>query len=159
MWLGRELNPRHEDFQSSALPTELPSRSGKFEIRSASGGPKIDNVWEAGCSLCRILFVQQERSTAMNRRRSRAIRAPRSANAGKVPRNFSRAALLLTPHAEKHRQLAPARFSPLPGNPKSAPNPDLPAPSAGILGRFESPAPSSPLLDRGCPSAPGSKRG
>ena len=25
-WLGRELNPRHEDFQSSALPTELPSR-------------------------------------------------------------------------------------------------------------------------------------
>ena len=24
-WLGRELNPRHEDFQSSALPTELPS--------------------------------------------------------------------------------------------------------------------------------------
>jgi len=26
-WLGRELNPRHEDFQSSALPTELPSRA------------------------------------------------------------------------------------------------------------------------------------
>jgi hypothetical protein len=25
VWLGRELNPRHEDFQSSALPTELPS--------------------------------------------------------------------------------------------------------------------------------------
>ena len=25
-WLGRESNPRHEDFQSSALPTELPSR-------------------------------------------------------------------------------------------------------------------------------------
>ena len=24
-WLGRESNPRHEDFQSSALPTELPS--------------------------------------------------------------------------------------------------------------------------------------
>ena len=33
MWLGRELNPRHEDFQSSALPTELPSRSGKSENR------------------------------------------------------------------------------------------------------------------------------
>ena len=30
-WLGRELNPRHEDFQSSALPTELPSRNGKLE--------------------------------------------------------------------------------------------------------------------------------
>ena len=28
-WLGRESNPRHEDFQSSALPTELPSLLGK----------------------------------------------------------------------------------------------------------------------------------
>ena len=26
MWLGAESNRRHEDFQSSALPTELPSR-------------------------------------------------------------------------------------------------------------------------------------
>jgi hypothetical protein len=25
-WLGRESNPRHADFQSAALPTELPSR-------------------------------------------------------------------------------------------------------------------------------------
>jgi hypothetical protein len=25
-WLGAELNRRHKDFQSSALPTELPSR-------------------------------------------------------------------------------------------------------------------------------------
>ena len=25
-WLERESNPRHEDFQSSALPTELSSR-------------------------------------------------------------------------------------------------------------------------------------
>ena len=24
-WLGAELNRRHKDFQSSALPTELPS--------------------------------------------------------------------------------------------------------------------------------------
>ena len=29
-WLGAELNRRHKDFQSSALPTELPSRLGKF---------------------------------------------------------------------------------------------------------------------------------
>jgi hypothetical protein len=29
-WLGRELNPRHEDFQSSALPTELPSRGARI---------------------------------------------------------------------------------------------------------------------------------
>ena len=27
MWCGRESNPRHEDFQSSALPTELPHLS------------------------------------------------------------------------------------------------------------------------------------
>ena len=26
-WLGRELNPRRRDFQSLALPTELPSRA------------------------------------------------------------------------------------------------------------------------------------
>ena len=33
-WLGGESNSRHEDFQSSALPTELPSRltgSGQYE--------------------------------------------------------------------------------------------------------------------------------
>src|SRR6476619_4530238 len=35
-WLGRESNPRHEDFQSSALPTELPSRFGRGE-RIAQG--------------------------------------------------------------------------------------------------------------------------
>ncbi len=27
MWAGAELNRRHEDFQSSALPTELPAHS------------------------------------------------------------------------------------------------------------------------------------
>src|SRR5581483_756579 len=27
-WTGRELNPRHRDFQSRALPTELPVHSG-----------------------------------------------------------------------------------------------------------------------------------
>jgi len=29
MWLGAESNRRHEDFQSSALPTELPSRCSR----------------------------------------------------------------------------------------------------------------------------------
>src|SRR5205823_11117145 len=33
MWLGPELNRRHADFQSAALPTELPSRR---ECRSFS---------------------------------------------------------------------------------------------------------------------------
>ena len=27
-WLGTESNRRHADFQSAALPTELPSRTG-----------------------------------------------------------------------------------------------------------------------------------
>ena len=33
VWLGAESNRRHEDFQSSALPTELPSRF-TYEISS-----------------------------------------------------------------------------------------------------------------------------
>ena len=36
-WLGRESNPRHEDFQSSALPTELPSRGGKRIVAGLAG--------------------------------------------------------------------------------------------------------------------------
>ena len=28
LWLGAESNRRHVDFQSTALPTELPSRDG-----------------------------------------------------------------------------------------------------------------------------------
>jgi hypothetical protein len=38
MWLGPESNRRHEDFQSSALPTELPSRKGGEE----------QGIWNAG---------------------------------------------------------------------------------------------------------------
>ena len=30
-WAGAELNRRHEDFQSSALPTELPAHINKIE--------------------------------------------------------------------------------------------------------------------------------
>ena len=30
-WLGTELNRRHTDFQSAALPTELPSHSKNYE--------------------------------------------------------------------------------------------------------------------------------
>ena len=33
VWLGAESNRRHEDFQSSALPTELPSRRFKEDRR------------------------------------------------------------------------------------------------------------------------------
>ena len=46
-WLGRESNPRHEDFQSSALPTELPSRFGEGKgLRKESGltSGMVENV-------------------------------------------------------------------------------------------------------------------
>ena len=33
-WPGRELNPRHADFQSAALPTELPG-PGESRIKQA----------------------------------------------------------------------------------------------------------------------------
>ncbi len=39
-WPGTESNRRHEDFQSSALPTELPGRVGKtgyFEVSLVMG--------------------------------------------------------------------------------------------------------------------------
>ena len=31
-WPGRELNPRHHDFQSCALPTELPGRWREYQV-------------------------------------------------------------------------------------------------------------------------------
>jgi hypothetical protein len=34
-WPGRELNPRHADFQSAALPTELPGRFEGTRIKQA----------------------------------------------------------------------------------------------------------------------------
>ena len=37
VWLGGESNSRHEDFQSSALPTELPSRSRRMRKRNRAG--------------------------------------------------------------------------------------------------------------------------
>src|SRR5262245_12159233 len=47
-WLGRELNPRHADFQSAALPPELPSLEGrKYKDGFASdlpGRPSITHV-------------------------------------------------------------------------------------------------------------------
>ena len=32
LWLGAESNRRHVDFQSTALPTELPSRDGADHV-------------------------------------------------------------------------------------------------------------------------------
>ena len=40
-WLGTESNRRHEDFQSSALPTELPSQNQNFRL---SESPKSNRI-------------------------------------------------------------------------------------------------------------------
>ena len=38
-WPGRELNPRHADFQSAALPTELPGRTSETTHPTAHHQP------------------------------------------------------------------------------------------------------------------------
>src|SRR5215471_21776466 len=48
LWLGAESNRRHVDFQSTALPTELPSR----DWRRGCAAP-------VGFSLCRNVVVGQ----------------------------------------------------------------------------------------------------
>src|ERR1700721_2154048 len=43
-WPGRELNPRHADFQSAALPTELPGRISKSRVLNRRDrGPSMNN--------------------------------------------------------------------------------------------------------------------
>ena len=37
VWLGAESNRRHVDFQSTALPTELPSRFARPALRLSRG--------------------------------------------------------------------------------------------------------------------------
>jgi hypothetical protein len=67
-WPGRELNPRHADFQSAALPTELP---GRTEPRIKQGGTALVNYclrinelavssawnWSASRGRLRVTFV------------------------------------------------------------------------------------------------------
>jgi hypothetical protein len=48
-WPGRELNPRHADFQSAALPTELPGHLGRCVLdrggrRQSTNNPKIKKL-------------------------------------------------------------------------------------------------------------------
>ena len=53
MWLGRELNPRHEDFQSSALPTELPSRETRLRTRA-------ETMPQSGCRASAPLAIARQ---------------------------------------------------------------------------------------------------
>ena len=48
VWLGAESNRRHEDFQSSALPTELPSRFARENMRNNNQLHKHDRMTSAG---------------------------------------------------------------------------------------------------------------
>ena len=51
MWPGTESNCRHEDFQSSALPTELPGQ--KFGIlRKSAGESRIEALSPYSLGLC-----------------------------------------------------------------------------------------------------------
>src|SRR5882757_10867805 len=42
-WPGRELNPRHADFQSAALPTELPGLSKSRVLNRREARPSMNN--------------------------------------------------------------------------------------------------------------------
>jgi len=41
-WPGRELNPRHADFQSAALPTELPGHLGRCVLDRGGRQPSTN---------------------------------------------------------------------------------------------------------------------
>src|SRR4030095_4321202 len=59
-WAGAELNRRHEDFQSSALPTELPAHMRKFNhLRDCAVGLSrhVCTVWES----CSLVLIDQSR--------------------------------------------------------------------------------------------------
>ena len=43
-WRGRESNPRHHDFQSCALPTELPRQAPKTACGSGNPDPAPGDV-------------------------------------------------------------------------------------------------------------------
>ena len=43
-WLGTESNRRHEDFQSSALPTELPSQNLFIKINGGADGTRTRDL-------------------------------------------------------------------------------------------------------------------
>jgi hypothetical protein len=66
-WLGAELNRRHKDFQSSALPTELPSLPVAGRYSTWPPGP-----WQG---IIRAPVTQCERDTASGRFRSDGLAA------------------------------------------------------------------------------------
>src|SRR5436190_2076478 len=104
MWLGPELNRRHADFQSAALPTELPSR----EIVDLSQERVLtmqQTVCRASASLAANLTVvpvhgrrinssDAHRSPYRNSELARQFHRACQQSQIMVPRNFNRAEFL-----------------------------------------------------------------
>src|SRR5579872_7116728 len=68
---GAESNHRHCDFQSHALPTELPGRSrDRYRLEGAAVYSQVDPFCPP-CSACRLRMAQpREKPAAMHVRRS-----------------------------------------------------------------------------------------
>ena len=99
MWPGTESNCRHEDFQSSALPTELPGRT-------------CENNYLAGLlgafkSLCRnVVKISSDYGFEMLERRSvvsleRVIRLMAGDSLDPIPITSRLAYALRRPHADR----------------------------------------------------------
>jgi hypothetical protein len=52
-WPGTELNRRHKDFQSSALPTELPGLCAAESLREAQWKVIVRSGVESSCRTCK----------------------------------------------------------------------------------------------------------
>ena len=98
MWLGAESNRRHVDFQSTALPTELPSRKDAHLSRKRQAPqPTILNLplrTQRSPSKESIKTSAFSANSAVKLKRPRQLhRAPQQFQI-LVPRNFNRPKLL-----------------------------------------------------------------
>ena len=73
-WLGRESNPRHEDFQSSALPTELPSRCDEGGFYAPRAADQVFAAAEGMRPGARSAGFGRPHSTGATGRASAAVR-------------------------------------------------------------------------------------
>ena len=69
MWLGAESNRRHVDFQSTALPTELPSRKSRVSLSSNAGWSLKQKTLDAQPSSLRRRRVRSAALTSLARAR------------------------------------------------------------------------------------------
>ena len=99
-WLGRELNPRHEDFQSSALPTELPSRARPPSAEGASATGAVTMQTSAGGASFQRAARRPHRETGARR----SVVASQALTEQRAPR-------LPRPPSQNFRVSATARFS------------------------------------------------